>query len=55
MLCLVFSAQAKSPRVELPRAELPKVPEIVRFADMRLELTADARKKVQTDVDALTT
>ncbi len=54
MLCLVFSAQAKSPRVELPRAELPKVPEIVRFADMRLELTADARKKVQTDVDALT-
>lgn len=44
ILCLVFSVQAES----------PKVPEVVFFADMRLELTADARKKVQTDVDALT-
>ena len=30
------------------------VPEIISFADIRVELTANARKKVQTDVDALT-
>ncbi|MGB3850301.1 MAG: LysM peptidoglycan-binding domain-containing protein [Tunicatimonas sp.] len=29
------------------------VPEMVRFANMQLELTNDARKKIQTDVDAL--
>ena len=30
------------------------VPEVLDFANMRLELSSDARKKVQTDVDALT-
>lgn len=30
------------------------VPTQIRFADMRLNLTAEARKKIQTDVDALT-
>ncbi len=30
------------------------VPEVVDFANMRLELSSDARKKIQTDVDALT-
>ena len=30
------------------------VPEVVDFANMRLELSNDARKKIQTDVDALT-
>lgn len=35
-------------------AQSPKVPETLLFADMRLELTKDAQKKVQTDVDALT-
>ncbi len=30
------------------------VPEVVDFANMRLELTNEARKKIQTDVDALT-
>ncbi|MEM9833060.1 MAG: LysM peptidoglycan-binding domain-containing protein [Bacteroidota bacterium] len=44
MLLCAWQAQAAS----------PKVPEVILFADMRLELTADARKKVQTDVDALT-
>lgn len=31
-----------------------EVPSVIQFADMQLELTAEARKKIQTDVDALT-
>ena len=46
--CFIFSF------VFSVQAESPQVPEVVFFADMRLELTAAARKKVQTDVDALT-
>ena len=30
-----------------------EVPSQIRFADMRLNLTSEARKKIQTDVDAL--
>ena len=30
------------------------VPEVIDFANMQLELSSDARKKIQTDVDALT-
>ena len=35
-------------------AQSPKVPGTLFFADLRLELTTDAQKKIQTDVDALT-
>ena len=31
-----------------------EVPSEIKFANMKLELSADARKKIQTDVDALT-
>ena len=34
-------------------AQGPAVPGKIRFADMELELTPDARKKIQADVDAL--
>ena len=30
-----------------------EVPSVIHFADMQLELTPEARKKIQTDVDAL--
>ena len=39
---------------QLAVAQKVEVPTKVRFADMELDLTADARKKIQTDVDALT-
>ena len=39
---------------QLAVAQKVEVPTQVRFADMELDLTADARKKIQTDVDALT-
>ena len=39
---------------QLAVAQKVEVPTRVRFADMELDLTADARKKIQTDVDALT-
>ena len=37
-----------------PAQQRVVVPEVVNFANMRLELSNDARKKIQTDVDALT-
>ncbi len=37
-----------------PAQQRVVVPEVVDFANMRLELSNDARKKIQTDVDALT-
>ena len=39
---------------QLATAQKVEVPTQVRFADMELDLTADAREKIQTDVDALT-
>lgn len=43
MLCLTIAVQAQ--KVE--------VPSTIHFADMRLDLSPAARKKIQTDVDAL--
>ncbi len=37
-----------------PAQQRVVVPEVVDFANMRLELSDEARKKIQTDVDALT-
>lgn len=34
-------------------AQTPTVPDKIQFADMQLDLTPDARKKIQADVDAL--
>ena len=54
ILTIISVARAQSSGARSPGTQTPKVPENISFADMRLELTADARKKVQTDVDALT-
>ncbi len=54
ILTVISIAKAQSSGTRSSGAHSPKVPENISFADMRLELTADARKKVQTDVDALT-
>ncbi|MGD1889922.1 MAG: LysM peptidoglycan-binding domain-containing protein [Cyclobacteriaceae bacterium] len=54
ILIVISVAGAQSSETRSSGTHSPKVPENISFADMRLELTADARKKVQTDVDALT-
>jgi membrane-bound lytic murein transglycosylase D len=47
LLLLLFARSA-------PGQQRVVVPEVLDFANMRLELSSDARKKIQTDVDALT-
>ena len=56
VICLIGVALALSLSVSLMAGAQHKVevPSEIKFANMKLELTHDARKKIQTDVDALT-
>ncbi|MEQ9438148.1 MAG: LysM peptidoglycan-binding domain-containing protein [Cyclobacteriaceae bacterium] len=49
ILCCLFIGAVLS-----SRAQSPKVPNTLFFADIRLDLTSEAQKKIQTDVNALT-
>lgn len=52
--CITATISLSLSALVAPAQQRVVVPEVVDFANMRLELSNEARKKIQTDVDALT-